>query len=98
MRSPRFAKKEPVTIVLRCVDPKESAIHEYFLTFVEAASLDAEGLTKYIVDTLKKHQLDLACIISQGYDGAAVMSGHCTGVQERLNSLPTIAHAYYIIA
>ena len=64
MCSPRFAKKEPVTIVLRCVDPKESAIHEYFLTFVEAASLDAEGLTKYIVDTLKKHQLDLACIIT----------------------------------
>ena len=64
------AKKKQLTIVLRCVDPKECDIHEYSLTFVEAASLDAEGLTQYIVDTLRKHQLDLACIISQGYDGA----------------------------
>ena len=48
------AKKEQLTTVLGCVDPKESDIHEYFLTFVEAASLGAEGLTEYIVDTLKE--------------------------------------------
>ena len=57
------------------------------MVIVEAASLNAEGLTNYIVDTLKKHQLDLACITSQGYDGASVMSGHCSGVQEGLGHL-----------
>ena len=58
------------------MDLKEFAIHEYFLAFVEAASPNAEGLTNYIVDTLKKHHLDLAGI-PQGYDGTSVMSGHC---------------------
>ena len=50
------SKKEQLSLVLRCIDPKEVAIHEYLLTFVEATTLDAKGLTKYIVDT---HQLDL---------------------------------------
>lgn len=88
------SKKEQLTLVLRCIDPEEAATHEYFLTFVEATSLDAEGLTKYIVDTLNKHQLDLTCIVSQGYDGASVMSGHCTGVQTRLKEFAP--HAVYI--
>ena len=76
-----ISKKEQITFVLRCIDCKEAAIHEYFLTFVEATSLDAKSLTQYIVDTIKKRQLDLTCIVSQGYDGASVMSGHCSGVQ-----------------
>ena len=37
-------KKEQLTIALRCVDPKEKAICEYFLTFVQAAGLNAESL------------------------------------------------------
>ena len=45
-------KNEQLTIALQRVDPKEKAICEYFLTFVEAASLNAESLTEYIVDTL----------------------------------------------
>ena len=73
-----------IAIVLRCVDLDEFAVHEYFLTFVEATSLDAESLMQYIVDTLKKHHLQLEHITSQGYDGASVMSGSCSGVQERL--------------
>ena len=84
-------KKEQLTIVLRCV---EFTIREYFLDFVEADSLNVEGLTHQIVDTLKKHQLDLACITSQGYNGALVMSGNCSGVQERLWSFAP--HAVYI--
>ena len=46
------------------------------------------------VDTLKKHQLDLTCIVSQGYDGASVMSGHCSGVQTRFKEFAP--HAIYI--
>ena len=88
------SKKKQLTVVLRCIDPKEATIHEYFLTFVEATSLDAESLTKYIVDTITKHQLDLTCIVSQGYDGASVMSGNCSGVQMRLKEFAP--HAIYI--
>ena len=76
-----ISKKEQITFVLRCIDPKEGTVHEYFLTFVEATTLDAKSLTESIVDTLRKHELDLTCIVSQGYNGASVMSGHCTGVQ-----------------
>ena len=76
-----ISKKEQITFVLRCIDPKEGTVHEYFLTFVEATTLDAKSLTESIVGTLRKHELDLTCIVSQGYDGASVMNGHCTGVQ-----------------
>ena len=88
------SKMEQLTLCLRCVDPNEAAIHEYFLTFVEASTLDAKSLTQYIVNTLTKHQLDLTCIVSQGYDGASVMSGHCSGVQTRLKEFAP--HAVYI--
>lgn len=76
-----ISKKEQLTFVLRCIDPKEATIHGYFLTFVEATSLDAKSLTQYIVNTITKHQLDLTYIVSQGYDSASIMSGSCSGVQ-----------------
>ena len=89
-----ISKKEQLTFVLRCIDSKEATIHEYFLAFVEATNLDAQSLTQYIVDTISKHQLDLTCIVSQGYDGASVMSGNCSGVQTRLKEFAP--HAVYI--
>jgi hypothetical protein len=50
-------------------------------------SLTAESLSEYIVDTLRKYQLDPKCIVSQGYDGASVMSGCCSGVQARIREV-----------
>ena len=49
--------------------------------------MDAEALATYILDTLQQHGLDPSKIISQGYDGASVMSGHCTGVQQRVKQI-----------
>ena len=43
-------------------------------------------VSEYIVDALKKHQLELTQIVSQAYDGASVMSGRCSGVQARLKA------------
>ena len=57
---------------------------ERFVTFVELSSLHAKSLTEYILDTLKNYQLDLN---SQGCDGASVMSGKFTGVQQRVMRL-----------
>ena len=54
-------------------------MYERFLTFVVAESLNAESLSDYIINTLKEYNLDPALIISQGYDGASVMSGSCSG-------------------
>lgn len=56
----------------------------HFLTYVEATSLNAEALSDYIIKTIESHYLDLKCLVSQGYDGASVMSGRCSGVQQRV--------------
>ena len=76
-----------MAIVLRYVDVESSTIFERFLTYVEVVSLDAQGLSTYILDTLKHFGLDSTCIVSQGYDGASVMSGKCSGVQQRIKEV-----------
>lgn len=79
-----ISKKEQLTVVLRYVDACSGAVCEHFLTFVEATSLCAESLSTYLLDTLRQHQIDAINLVSQGYDGASVMSGKCSGVQERI--------------
>ena len=78
-----------MAIVLRYVDMhvETGSISECFLTYVEVVSLDALGLSTYILDTLKHFGLDPTCIVSQGYDGASVMSGKCSGVQQRIKEV-----------
>ena len=78
------SKSEQMAIVLRYVNIKEATIHERFLTYVQVSDLDAKSLSDYILTTLKSHHLDLHALISQGYDGASVMSGRCSGVQQRI--------------
>ena len=87
------SKTEQVSIVVRFVDIKGS-IREHFLTFIDTASLTAEGLTKHIFDILEKFQLDPQWIVAQCYDGASVMSGHLSGVQSRVKEV--VPHAHYV--
>ena len=90
------SKQEQMAVVVRYVGDK-AVIHEHFLTFVEAKDLTVESLTAYLVSTLTKYHLHPACIVSQGYDGAAVMSGSCTGVQQRMKEVAPYAayvHCY----
>ena len=87
-----ISKIEQVAIVVRYV--KEGVIYERFLTFVEASKLDAKALSTYIIDVLNKYQLDLQGIVSQGYDGASVMGGRHTGVQQRIMEI--VPQAVYI--
>ena len=64
------------------------------MTYVEATSLDAESLSSYLLTTLRDLKLDPTRIVSQGYDGASVMSGRCSGVQQRIREVAL--HAVYI--
>ena len=89
-----ISKREQLAIVLRYVDPEKASIHEHFLTYVEATSLDAESLSSYLLTTLRDLKLDPTRIVSQGYDGASVMSGRCSGVQQRIREVAP--HAVYI--
>ena len=82
-----LSKQEQLAIVVRYVDVDTTSIIECFLTYVEATSLNAESLSKYILDTLKLYNLDAKRIVSQGYDGASVMSGTCSGVQQRIREI-----------
>ena len=74
------SKTEQFSIAVRYVDD-DAVIHEHFLTYTEAEGLTASSLVQYILDILARFQLDPSCIVSQGYDGAAVRSGACTGVR-----------------
>jgi hypothetical protein len=69
---------------------------ERFLTFFPARNLDAESLTQYIVDILERYCLDPKMMVSQGYDGASVMSGRCNGVQERIRNIVVVMPMYLI--
>ena len=72
-------------------------IHEHFLTYVEVKCLDASSLSSYIKNLLIEFDLDCFKVVSQGYDGASVMSGRCTGVQVRVRAFAPYAvyiHCY----
>jgi len=83
------SKVEQLAIILHYVDLDSATVHERFFTYVEAKCQNAEGLATYILSTLNinKHKIDTSAIISQGYDGASVMSGCCTDVQQRIKQV-----------
>lgn len=61
-----FSKQEQTCFVVRFVSMSKGEIHEHFLTYVEAKSLDATSLSSYIKDLLSKFDLDFSKIVSQG--------------------------------
>ena len=89
-----ISKKEQLAVVVRYVNLETAKIHERFLNYVEATSLTAESLAFYILETLTKYRLEAKLMVSQGYDGASVMSGTCSGVQKRIRK--KAPHAIYI--
>lgn len=89
-----LSKDEQMSICIHYLDPDDPKIVECFLTFVVAPSLTAEHLAKYIVDTLSLFNLDLLSMVSQGYDGAAVMSVCVSDVQTHIRQL--VPQAIYI--
>ena len=88
------SKQEQLSIVISYVDSNTHLIIKCFLTFVIASELNAEHLSKYILDTLVLYNLDGGMIVYQGYNGASVMSGCCRGVQQCIEEL--VPQAIYI--
>ena len=88
-----ISKPEQLAIVLRYLD-KEGTINERFLTFVQATNLNAESLSNYLIKVLEDNVLDVTYIVSQGYDGVSVMSGHCTGVQQQIKKSPSALYIH----
>ena len=80
------SKIEQMTISIRYVET-DGVICERFLTSTELSNLNTLSLSNYILNVLQQFQLDPQWIVSQCYDGAAVMSGRCSGVQQRLRAV-----------
>jgi len=59
-------------------------ICETFTSFTEVRSQSADGLSNLIISSIGQKGLNLQKLLGQGYDGAAVMSGHLGGVQKKL--------------
>lgn len=53
-----FSKQEQMSFVVRYVDMSKGEIHEHFLTYVEAKSLDAASLSNYIKNLLIQFNLN----------------------------------------
>ena len=63
---------------------KKVTIKESFLGYIEIHSRDAASLEKVVVERLKSDEIPLADCRAQCYDNAAVMTGHISGLQERI--------------
>ena len=59
-------------------------IKETFIDFLQVKEKDAAVLEKLICKTLEEDQLPLSDCCSQCYDNAAVMTGHISGLQQRI--------------
>ena len=60
------SKTEQLTVVLRYVDVSGGSAHEHFLTLVPTTTFSTESLSKYLLDTLKEHQLNPKHMVLQG--------------------------------
>ena len=74
--------KEQLTICLRYV--RDDSICERFFAFREATDLTGGGLAAQLLATLTDAGIPVSGMVGQGYDGAAAMSGHKSGVQKHI--------------
>lgn len=86
--TPDLAHREQLTKVIRFVDVdfmnKTVIVKDSFLGFIELHAKDAATLERVIVDSLESDNLCLADCKSQCYDNAPVMTGHISGLQQRI--------------
>ena len=87
-----LSKQEQLTFVLRYVF--NCKVHEEFLGFRAADGLTVDSLSDAIQDELKQIGVSIHNLVGQGYDGAAVMSGKCADVQEKVRTI--VPQALYV--
>ena len=89
--TPDLQHREQFSQVIRHVEidfeKNTVEIKESFLGFTELTGKDAETLENTILKLLKNDGLQLSDCRSQCYDNAAVMTGHISGLQQRILKL-----------
>ena len=87
---------EAISIALRYI--LNATLKESILSVEKAEKLDAEYLSNLILETLKQHDIKFGNMLSQCYDGAAVMSGDKGGIQtliqQKLNRKIPYLHCF----
>ena len=87
--------KEQLTICLRYV--KDRSICELFFGFRQASNSTGAGLASKLLATLTTAGIPVSYMVSQGYDGAAAMSGGKNGVQKHIcDKYPTAMYVHCI--
>lgn len=76
-----LSKKEQISLVVRYF--YDGFVHEEFVGFTYAETVDAKSLNTYITSQLETIGIDIQDCIGQSYDGASVMNGRLSGVQMR---------------
>lgn len=76
---------EQLSICVRYLSGLE--VREEFLGFVPLPRTNAETITDAMIEHLQLWNLDLQKWRGKGFDGAATMSGHVSGVQARITSM-----------
>ncbi|KAL4141698.1 hypothetical protein QTP88_004287 [Uroleucon formosanum] len=72
---------EQVSLCVRYVDLDKLELREDFLQFIPTNNTTGKGLANLILENLSTFGVELKCLLGQGYDGAAAMSGRYKGVQ-----------------
>uniref|UniRef100_H3AYP6 DUF4371 domain-containing protein n=1 Tax=Latimeria chalumnae TaxID=7897 RepID=H3AYP6_LATCH len=81
----RSFKTEQLSLCIRYAENLE--VRERFLCFIDcSSSRGAEGIYSCIKKALEIRGLQNLPVVAQSYDGAAVMSGHVSGVQQRMKT------------
>ena len=89
---------EQLSLCFRYVHPEDHTVKERFVGFTDCLQLDATALATQIIGEVMKLGLNIKECVAQCYDGASVMSGHLSGVQnqiqERVGSGCVYIHCY----
>ena len=94
MISRDVSTKAQLTLALRYAEDQRGCVVERFLGIVPVADTTAQTLNGAIESLLSKHELSLARVRGQGYDGASNMCGELNGLRSLiLNENP---FAYYV--
>lgn len=84
--TPDISHIDQMSQVIRYVniEDKEVNVAESFIDFVQLTGKSADAITRQICEKLQADGLKLEHCYGQGYDNAATMAGHISGVQKRI--------------
>ena len=84
-----FSRIQQLSIGIRYVESCEGniVIHEEFLGFSSLNAMNAEAISKAILNKTEEYGLDMQKLIGQGYDGCSTMAGEVSGIQKRIREL-----------